>query len=243
MIRAEGLSKSFGPVHAVRDVSFSAADGRVTALLGPNGAGKSTCLRILATVLRADTGHAWVGEHEVGQDRNGVLRSIGVLPHATGLYTRLTARENIAYFGALHGIPRDALSRRIDTLIGELEMAEFADRRVAGFSQGQRIKVALARAIVHDPRHLILDEPTNGLDVMATRALREIILSLKHQGRCVLFSSHIMQEVAALCDDICIIAHGKVAIDDSIDGIRRRTGCEDIEDAFVEAIKMVEPTS
>ena len=187
MIRAEALSKSFGNVHAVSNVSFTAADGRVTALLGPNGAGKSTCLRILSTVLKADAGHAWVGEHDVSTDPHGVLRSIGVLPHATGLYARLTARENIAYFGALHGIAKPALARRIDQLIDELEMAEFADRRVAGFSQGQRIKVALARAIVHDPRHLILDEPTNGLDVMATRALREIVLTLKHQGRCVLF--------------------------------------------------------
>ena len=189
MIRVQALSKSYGDVHALNDVSFEAADDRVTALLGPNGAGKSTCLRILATILRADTGHAWIGGFDAGIEREAVLRSIGVLPHATGLYHRLTARENIAYFGELHGIDRSDLARRIDALVDELDMGEFAHRRVEGFSQGQRIKVALARAMVHQPRHLILDEPTNGLDVMATRALREIILAQKRQGRCVLFST------------------------------------------------------
>jgi len=236
VIRVEGLYKSFGDVQALNDVSFAAEDGRVTALLGPNGAGKSTCLRILATVLRADAGHAWIGDHEVSEKRNDVLRAIGVLPHATGLYTRLTARENIAYFGALHGIPREALGRRIDALITELEMEDFADRRVAGFSQGQRIKVALARAIVHDPRHLMLDEPTNGLDVMATRALREIILSLKRQGRCVLFSSHIMQEVANLCDDVIIIGGGEVRFHGSLDALATKSGQTNLEDAFVSMV-------
>lgn len=236
MIRVDGLSKSFGTVAAVRNVSFSAEDGRVTALLGPNGAGKSTCLRILSTVLRADAGRAWVGDHEVSADRDGVLRAIGVLPHATGLYTRLTARENIAYFGALHGIPKAALSRRIDALISELDISPFADRRVDGFSQGQRIKVALARAIVHDPRHLILDEPTNGLDVMATRALREIILSLKHQGRCVLFSSHIMQEVANLCDDVVIIGGGEVRFQGTLEALAAKSGQANLEDAFVSMV-------
>lgn len=233
MIRAEGLSKSFGAVAAVKNVSFTAADGRVTALLGPNGAGKSTSLRILSTILSADTGTAWVGEHEVGGDRNGVLKAIGVLPHATGLYTRLTARENIAYFGELHGIGKTALASRIDALIEELGMSGFADRKVDGFSQGQRIKVALARAIVHNPQHLILDEPTNGLDVMATRALREIILDLKRQGRCVLFSSHIMQEVANLCDDVVIIGDGQVRFQGTLDELASRSGETDLEDAFI----------
>jgi sodium transport system ATP-binding protein len=236
VIQVEGLTKSFGAVHALRGVSFAAHDGRVTALLGPNGAGKSTCLRILSTVLKADAGTARLGDHEVSGDRNGVLRAIGVLPHATGLYTRLTARENIAYFGALHGIPKAALTRRIDGLISELEMQEFIDRRVAGFSQGQRIKVALARAIVHDPGHLILDEPTNGLDVMATRALREIILTLKHQGRCVLFSSHIMQEVANLCDDVVIIGGGEVRFQGTLDELAASSGQSNLEDAFVSMV-------
>jgi sodium transport system ATP-binding protein len=217
-------------------VSFSAADGRVTALLGPNGAGKSTCLRILSTVLRADSGNAWIGDHEVGTARATVLKEIGVLPHATGLYTRLTARENITYFGELHGIARDALEARVEALVAELEMEGFADRRVEGFSQGQRIKVALARAIIHDPRHLILDEPTNGLDVMATRALREIILALKDQGRCVLFSSHIMQEVSNLCDDVVVIGGGEVRFQGTLEGLREASGTEDLEDAFISMV-------
>ncbi len=233
MIRAEGLMKSFGEVRAVREVSFAAADGRVTALLGPNGAGKSTCLRILSTILQPDAGSAWIDEHGVNDDRHAVLRAIGVLPHATGLYTRLTARENIAYFGQLHGIGRSALAERIDSLADELEMGGFIDRKVEGFSQGQRIKVALARAVVHNPQNLILDEPTNGLDVMATRALREIILNLKRQGRCVLFSSHIMQEVANLCDDVVIIGGGEVRFQGTLDALVRESGENDLEDAFI----------
>jgi len=233
VIQAERLVKSFGAVQAVRDVSFKADDGRVTALLGPNGAGKSTCLRILSTILTADAGSAYVGGHEVGADRNAVLKSMGVLPHATGLYTRLTARENITYFGELHGIGKAALSSRIDDLVQELEMSGFIDRKVEGFSQGQRIKVALARAIVHNPQNLILDEPTNGLDVMATRALREIILNLKNQGRCVLFSSHIMQEVANLCDDVIVIGGGEVRFQGTLDELVHASGEEDLEDAFI----------
>ena len=233
MIRAEGLVKSFGAVQAVRDVSFQADDGRVTALLGPNGAGKSTCLRILSTILTADAGKAYVGGHEVGTDRNAVLKSMGVLPHATGLYTRLTARENITYFGELHGIGKAALRTRIDDLVQELEMSQFIDRKVEGFSQGQRIKVALARAVVHTPQNLILDEPTNGLDVMATRALRKIILNLKKQGRCVLFSSHIMQEVANLCDDVIVIGGGEVRFQGTLDELVFASGEEDLEDAFI----------
>ncbi|MEJ2089195.1 MAG: ATP-binding cassette domain-containing protein [Gammaproteobacteria bacterium] len=240
MIRLESISKSFGDVLAVDEVSFRAADGRVTALLGPNGAGKSTCLRILSTVLRADSGRAWVGDHEVGTARDEVLKAIGVLPHATGLYNRLTARENIAYFGELHGIDRNALEQRIAHLIDELEMADFADRKVAGFSQGQRIKVALARAVVHDPQHLILDEPTNGLDVMATRALREIILSLKDRGRCVLFSSHIMQEVQNLCDDVVIIGGGRVCYEGTLAGLRQTSGQDDLEEAFISMVGVEE---
>jgi len=233
VIEVDALVKSFGAVQAVRDVSFQATDGRVTALLGPNGAGKSTCLRILSTILTADSGTAYVGGHEVGTDRNAVLRSMGVLPHATGLYTRLTARENIAYFGELHGIDKSALKARIEELVNELDMAAFIDRKVEGFSQGQRIKVALARAIVHNPQNLILDEPTNGLDVMATRALREIILNLKRQGRCVLFSSHIMQEVANLCDDVIVIGGGEVRFQGTLAELVAASGEEDLEDAFI----------
>ena len=241
MIKVDDIQKSFGKVHAVRGVSFEAPDGKITGLLGPNGAGKSTTMRVLYTVLRPDEGRATIDGIDVVTDSLGARRRIGALPHSAGLYPQLTARENITYFAKLCGMPGAEIDDRVSEIIQLLEIGDFADRRTKGFSHGQRTKVALARALVHDPRNVILDEPTSGLDVMATRSLRELILKLKDEGRCVLFSSHIMQEVAALCDDICIIAHGKVAIDDSIDGIRQRTGCEDIEDAFVKAIHMVEP--
>jgi len=242
VIRAEGLSKSFGKVRAITDVSLQAPDGRITALLGPNGAGKSTTLRILSTVLRADTGSAWVDGQEVAVDPAAVRRAIGVLPHGAGLYERLTARENIAYFGALHGLARQALTARVEALVAQLEMGEFASRRVAGFSQGQRIKVALARALVHDPRNVLLDEPTNGLDVMSTRAVRELIRGLRQDGCCVLFSSHVMQEVAALCDDIVIISHGRVVVRGTPAEILAVTGAPDLEEAFVRAAEDAGPT-
>ncbi len=240
MIRVDGIHKSFGKVRAVRDVSFDAPDGKITGLLGPNGAGKSTTLRILYTVLRPDQGSATIDGVDVVTDSLGARSRIGALPHSAGLYPHLTARENVEYFAKLCGMDKAEIGDRVDAIVKRLEIDDFADRRTKGFSHGQTTKVALARALVHDPQNVILDEPTSGLDVMATRSLRDLILKLKDDGRCVLFSSHIMQEVAALCDDICIIAHGQVAIDDSIDGIRRRTGCEDIEDAFVKAIGMVE---
>ena len=243
MIKVDDVHKSFGKVHAVRGVSFEAPDGKITGLLGPNGAGKSTTMRILYTVLRPDEGVATIDGVDVVADSLGARQRIGALPHSAGLYPQLTARENIAYFARLCRMDRAEIDDRVDEIVRLLEIEDFAERRTKGFSHGQRTKVALARALVHDPRNVILDEPTSGLDVMATRSLRELILKLKDEGRCVLFSSHIMQEVAAVCDDICIIAHGKVAIDDSIAGIRERTGCEDIEDAFVEAIQMVEPAA
>ena len=241
MIRVEGIHKSFGKVRAVRGVSFDAPDGKITGLLGPNGAGKSTTLRVLYTVLKPDQGSATIDGIDVVKDSLDARRQIGALPHGAGLYPQLTARENIAYYAALCGLAADTIGERVEYIIGLLEIGDFADRRTKGFSQGQRTKVALARSLVHDPKNIILDEPSNGLDVMATRSLRELILKLKDAGRCVLFSSHVMQEVAALCDDICIIAEGQVAIDDSADGIRERTGCNDLEDAFVRAIQMVEP--
>jgi sodium transport system ATP-binding protein len=241
MIKVDGIHKSFGKVHAVRGVSFDAPDGKITGLLGPNGAGKSTTLRVLYTVLRPDQGSASIDNADVVTDSLAARQRIGALPHGAGLYPHLTARENIAYYARLCGLENHAIDERVDTLVSLLEIGDFADRRTKGFSQGQRTKVALARSLVHNPQNVILDEPSNGLDVMATRSLRELILKLKGAGRCVLFSSHVMQEVAALCDDIVIIANGKVAIDDSADGIRERTGCDDLEDAFVRAIEMVGP--
>ena len=241
MIRVNGVHKSFGDVKAVQGVSFEAPDGKITGLLGPNGAGKSTTLRMLYTVIRPDAGTAEIDGSDVVTDSLGARQKIGTLPHGAGLYPQLTARENIAYYGKLCGLPPAEIPARVESIIDLLEIRDFADRRTKGFSQGQRTKVALARALVHDPQNVILDEPTNGLDVMATRSLRELILKLKASGRCVLFSSHIMQEVAALCDDIVIIAAGQVAMEGTADGIRARTGCADLEDAFVHAIQRVEP--
>ncbi len=240
MIRVEGIHKSFGEVHAVRGLSFAAHDGKITGLLGPNGAGKSTTLRVLCTLLKPDRGTATIDGADVVTDGLSARRKIGSLPHGSGLYPRLTARENIAYYARLCGLDRDEIADRVEEIIKTLDIGDFADRRAKGFSHGQRTKTALGRALVHDPQNLILDEPTTGLDVMATRSLRELIAKLKAEGCCVLFSSHVMQEVAALCDDICIIAHGKIAIHDSVDGIRERTGREDLEEAFVKAIAMVE---
>ncbi|MBT8087527.1 MAG: ATP-binding cassette domain-containing protein [Gammaproteobacteria bacterium] len=237
MIRVDDIHKSFGKVRAVRGVSFEAPDGKITGLLGPNGAGKSTTLRVLYTVLKPDQGTASIDGVDVVSDALRARQRFGALPHGAGLYPQLTARENIAYFARLCGIGKSEIDERVAEIIELLEISAFADRRTRGFSHGQRTKVALARALAHNPQNVILDEPSNGLDVMATRSLRDLILKLRDGGRCVLFSSHVMQEVAALCDDICIIANGRVAIDDSIDGIRERTGCNDIEDAFVEAIQ------
>ena len=239
MIRVEQIHKSFGDVHALRGISFDAPDGKITGLLGPNGAGKSTTLRVLYTVLKPDSGSASIDGVDVVSNSLVARQRLGSLPHGAGLYPHLSARENIAYYAKLCGLENSVLDDKVDGIIKLLEIEDFADRRTKGFSHGQRTKVALARALVHDPQNVILDEPSNGLDVMATRSLRNLILKLKDAGRCVLFSSHVMQEVAALCDDICIIANGVVAIDDSIDGIRTRTGCDDLEDAFVAAIQGV----
>lgn len=241
MIRVDGLHKSFGEVKAVRGVSFAAENGRVTGLLGPNGAGKSTTLRILYTVLKPDSGTATIDGIDVVGDDLAARSRIGTLPHGSGLYPHLTARENIAYYANLYEMPADVIDERVQTVIDQLDIGDFADRRTKGFSQGQRTKVSLARSLVHEPQNILLDEPSNGLDVMATRSLRELIRQLKAVGKCVLFSSHVMQEVAALCDEIVIIAEGQVALHDSPDGIRNATGCADLEEAFVKAIEMVEP--
>ncbi len=236
MIRVEGLARSFGAVRAVDGVSFEAADGRITGLLGPNGAGKSTTLRILYTVLRPDAGTAAIDGVDVVADPLGARRRIGVLPHGAGIYPQLTARENIAYFARMHGLAGAALDARVSALIDQLEIAGYADRRAKGFSQGERIKVALARALVHAPKNLLLDEPTNGLDVMATRALRALVLALRAAGHCILFSSHVMQEVAALCDEIVIVDKGRVVAAGTPEALRARFGAATLEDAFVAAV-------
>ena len=239
MIRVEDIHKSFGKVEAVRGLGFTAPDGKITGLLGPNGAGKSTTLRVLYTVLKPDSGSATIDGNDVVTDSLAARRCTGALPHGAGLYPHLTARENIVYFAKLCGLPKSELNGRVDRIIEQLDIGDIAHRRTKGFSQGERTRVALARALVHDPQNVILDEPSNGLDVMATRALRELILELKAAGRCVLFSSHVMQEVAALCDDIVIVANGRIAAVGTANEIRERTGCEDLEDAFVAALKGV----
>ena len=236
MIEVKDLHKAFGTVKAVDGVSFTARDGEITGLLGPNGAGKTTTLRMLYTLMAPDRGQVLVDGIDAAVDPLGVRRRLGVLPDARGLYKRLTASENIDYFARLHGLPEALLASRRDALIKALGMEDIVNRRAEGFSQGERVKTAIARALVHDPRNVILDEPTNGLDVMATRALRQFMARLKAEGRCVLFSSHIMQEVAALCDRIVVIAHGRVVADASPDALRESTGEHNLEDAFVKII-------
>ncbi len=236
MIEVKDLHKAFGAVNAVDGVTFAARDGQITGLLGPNGAGKTTTLRMLYTLMKPNRGQVLVDGIDAAADPLAVRRRLGVLPDARGLYKRLTARENIDYFARLQGLPEDELRTRREALIGALDMADIADRRTEGFSQGQRVKTAIARALIHDPRNVILDEPTNGLDVMATRALREFMHKLKAEGRCVLFSSHIMQEVGALCDRIVVIARGRVVADATPDELRAQTGEANLEEAFVKLI-------
>lgn len=236
MIQVQGLSKSFGKIRAVQNVSFSASDGEITGLLGPNGAGKSTTLRMLYTLLKPESGSAQVDGFDVRESPLEVQKRIGVLADARGLYPRLTSRENIRYYGRLHGLEGEALEKQINSLMTLLDMQPIADRRTEGFSTGERLKVAIARTLVHDPKNVLLDEPTNGLDVMSTRAMRQFIQRLRHEGKCVLFTSHIMQEVAALCDRIVIISRGEVAAHGTPEDLRRQTGKDNLEDAFVAAI-------
>jgi len=236
VIEIEDVSKAFGKrleVRAVRDVTFEAPDGSITGLLGPNGAGKTTLLRIVATLVLPDAGHVVVDGHDVVDDRYAVRSSIGVLSDARGLYPRLTARENIRYFGALHGLSGSRLEQRIDALLATLGLASIADRRTAGFSQGEKMKVAIARALVHDPHTILLDEPTNGLDIMSVRTLRSELRALRASGKCLLFSSHVMQEVAALCDRIVVLSHGSVVAIGTAGELIARAGTSSLEDAFV----------
>ncbi|MDQ7996585.1 MAG: ATP-binding cassette domain-containing protein [Luteibacter sp.] len=236
MIEVKNLLKSFGEVHAVNGVGFTARDGEITGLLGPNGAGKTTTLRMLYTLMKPDAGEVLVDGVNAYDDALAVRRRLGVLPDARGLYKRLTASENIDYFGRLQGMAPELLARRREALIDALEMRDIAHRRTEGFSQGQRVKTAIARALVHDPRNVLLDEPTNGLDVMATRAMRRFMRQLRDEGRCVLFSSHIMQEVAALCDRIVVIAHGRVVADETPAALLEQTDETSLEEAFVKII-------
>ena len=236
MIVVNEIYKSFGEVKAVNGVSFEARDGEITGLLGPNGAGKTTTLRMLYSLLPPDAGEIRIDGLDPTQDSMAIKRTMGVVPDGRGLYTRLTARENIRYYGELHGMSRSDINQRIKDLTKTLDMGDFIERRTEGFSQGQRVKVAIARAMIHQPQTVLMDEPSNGLDVMSTRALREYIRSLKNDGHSVVLSTHIMQEVAALCDRIVIIAKGEVAADGTAEELLERSGCDSLEDAFVKLI-------
>ncbi len=236
MIEARGLRKSFGAHRAVDDVSFIARDGEITGLLGPNGAGKTTTLRMLYTLMRPDAGAVLIDGRDALLEPLAVRRLLGVLPDSRGLYKRLTARENIQYFAALHAMAPAEARAHADALIETLGMQDIAERPTGGFSQGERVKTAIARALVHGPRNVLLDEPTNGLDVTATRSLREFLRGLRASGRCILLSTHLMQEVAALCDRIVIIANGRVVADGTADEVRKIAGEQNLEEAFVKLI-------
>ncbi len=240
MIVVDALSRRFGSVQALDAVGFTAPDGAITGILGPNGAGKTTLMRILATLLRPDSGTARVDDYDVTQEPLIVRQRFGILSDAKGLYPRLTARENIRYFGALYGLPRATVQSRCEALFAHLDMAALADRRTDGFSQGEKMKTAIARALIHDPQNVLLDEPTNGLDVLATRAMRELILRLRDSGKCVLFSSHIMQEVTAVCDRIVVLNRGRVAATGTPAELLEASGCATLEDAFVSLLGSAE---
>jgi sodium transport system ATP-binding protein len=236
VIEVRALTKSFGAVQALAGVDFRAEPGRITGLLGPNGAGKSTSLRILSTVMKPDSGSAKIDGLDVTRHALDVRAICGVLPHGSGLYPQLTARENIRFYGELHGLGGHELTTRTNRLIERLDLGAIADRRAKGFSQGERTKVALARALVNEPRYILLDEPTNGLDVVATRDLRKWLRELRQQGCCILLSSHVMQEVSALADDIVIIAHGRIAAAGTPEALAAEFTDSDLEGIFLAAI-------
>jgi sodium transport system ATP-binding protein len=245
MIRIENISKTFGSkktgfVRALKDISFTLRDGEITGLLGVNGAGKSTLLRLIYGLQTPTAGNIFIDDINVQNNPDAARQRLGVLPDDTGLYKRLTARENIHYFGELQGLATDVLQQNAQDLISLLAMENIAERRADGFSLGERMKTALARAIVHQPQHILLDEPTNGLDVVTTRAVRNMLLKLRDQGRCILFSSHLMHEVGGLCDRVLIIAGGEIVADGSVADIIQLAGVETLEDAFINLSQFAE---
>jgi sodium transport system ATP-binding protein len=231
----QGRGRHARVVEAVQGVSLTAEDGRITALLGPNGAGKTTTLRMVAALVRPDGGRITVDGIDVVARPHEALARMGVLSDARGLYPRLTARENIVYYGRLHGLAEDAAQARAQALAEMLDMRPLLERRTEGFSQGERMKTALARALVHDPHNIVLDEPTNGLDVLATRALREALLMLRDRyGKCIVFSTHIMQEVERVCDRVVLVSHGRTVADGTVADLTARSGVADFEETFVQ---------
>ena len=243
MIDVFELKKQFGAVKALDGVSFNANSGAITGLLGPNGAGKTTTLRMIGTLIAIDGGRARIDGTDVAADPDAARRACGLLTDSRGLYTRLTARENIRYYAELRGIDATRAERVLARFTEWLDMKDILDRRTDGFSQGERMKVAITRALIHEPANVILDEPTNGLDVMSTRALRELIQRLKAEGRTVVFSSHVMQEVAALCDEIVIIAHGRVTAQGTTNELLAQSGARNLEDAFIALSESQSPTT
>ncbi|MEW6567322.1 MAG: ATP-binding cassette domain-containing protein [Chloroflexota bacterium] len=240
MIEALDLVKHFGSVRAVDGVTFTACEGEVLGLLGPNGAGKTTTLRLLATVLRPTRGTARVDGHDVRRDPAACRAALGVLPESWGLYGRLTPREHLRYFGRLHGLSGDDLERRIESVVQALEMQDFADRRCEPFSKGMKQKVALGRALIHNPRHLLLDEPTAGLDVMSARSVRELIAHLRDEGRCVILSTHILSEAERLCDRLAVIDRGRIVAVGTPAELLQQTGQASLEEAFVRLVGVAE---
>lgn len=236
MIEVKNLSKYYGEndaIKAVDDVSFTCPDGQITGLLGPNGAGKTTTLRIITGLIKPRAGTVIVDGHDVTKDPQAVRRALGVQSDMNGVYPRLTPREQFRYYARFYGLKGQPLEERVQTIIDELKMAEIADRRAEGFSRGQRQKIVIGRALVHNPRHILMDEPTNGLDVLAVRDTRQTIRDLKDQGRCVLFSTHYMDEAERLCDNIAIIVQGKIAAFGTPADLIAQTGQDRLEDAFI----------
>lgn len=236
MIEVNAISKSFGDVEAVKEVSFVAPDNQITALLGANGAGKTTSLRMIYSLITPQSGKVLIDGIDPTEEPEKARSLLGILPDTRGLYVRLTARENIAYFGRLHGMSEQQIDERVQSLVSDLRMEDFIDRKTDGFSQGQRVKVAIARALVHDPLNIILDEPTNGLDVMSTRGVRAFLRKEKERGKCILFSSHVMQEVSAVSDEILVIHDGKVCASGSEQELNEQTGNNNLEDSFVHIV-------
>ena len=236
MIEVNAISKRFGSVQAVKNVTFTAPDNQITALLGANGAGKTTTLRMIYSLITPETGEISIDGINPRKQPEDARKLLGILPDTRGLYKRLTARENISYFGQLHGMSQNKINSRIDSLVEDLRMHDFIERRCDGFSQGQRVKVAIARALVHDPQNIILDEPTNGLDVMSTRGVRAFLQKEKQRGKCILFSSHVMQEVAAVSDEILVVNDGVICAKGTQDELMQQTQKQSLEDAFVDIV-------
>ena len=235
LIEIRAVAKAFGSLQVIEEASFVARDGEITGLIGPNGAGKTTLFRLVCTALRPDSGATLVDGIDSQEDPIAARQRLGVLPDVRGLYPRLTAREHIRYFGSLHGIPRAELDARLTELVETLRMEDFIDRRTHGFSRGQQMKVALGRALVHRPHNIMLDEPTNGLDVTTSRSVRDLMRRLRDEGRCILLTSHIMQEVEALADRIVLLSAGRIALQGTPAELRRATGLDDLEEIFMAA--------